>query len=115
MAASQAVGGQDGQQIPQGSALDPVPLNNFINDIEDRVSIILKQPEVRPKQETFYAKTREDREIIQMRPQKIRIMDKKSLGCSNACRNQGAITKDKLAMGIHYDTTRQPKMYFQTK
>lgn len=115
MAASQAVGGMDGQQIPQGSALDPVPLNNFINDIEDRISIILKQPEVRRKQETFYTKTIEDREIIQMRPQKITIMGKKSLGCSNACRSQGAIVKNKQAMGICNDTIWQPKTSFQTK
>ena len=44
MAASQAAGGRDGQQVSQGSALDPVPLNNFINDLEERISIMLKEP-----------------------------------------------------------------------
>lgn len=44
MAASQAAGGRDIQQVLQGSALDPVQLNNFINDLEERISIKLKEP-----------------------------------------------------------------------
>lgn len=44
MAANQAAGGRDSQQVLQGSALDPVPLNNFINDLEERTSIKLKEP-----------------------------------------------------------------------
>lgn len=44
MAASQAAGGRDTQQVLQGSALDPVQLNNFINDLEERISIKLKEP-----------------------------------------------------------------------
>lgn len=44
MAASQAAGGRDSQQVLQGSALDPVQLYNFINDLEERKSIKLKEP-----------------------------------------------------------------------
>lgn len=52
------------------------------------------------------------KQILNWKKKKKKETEKKNLGCSNACRNQGAIIKDKLAMDLCHDAIWQPKKYF---